>query len=40
MNRYAFFALCAAFLLPVAPALAAPEPAAPTDGVCLDLRMV
>lgn len=31
MNRYAFFALCA--LLPAAPALAAPDAAAPTDGV-------
>ena len=33
MNRYAFLALCATLLLPAAPALAAPEAAALTEGV-------
>lgn len=33
MNRYAFVALCAALILPAAPALAAPEAVVPTDGV-------
>jgi len=33
MNRHAFLALCATLLLPAAPALAAPEAAALTEGV-------
>lgn len=33
MTRYAFLALCATLMLPAAPALAAPEPVAQTDGV-------
>lgn len=33
MNRYAFLALCASLLFSAAPAMAAPEAVAPTDGV-------
>lgn len=40
MNRYAFVALYAALILPAAPALAAPEAVAPTDGVIRRLDRV
>ena len=33
MNRYAFLALCATLVVPAAPAVAAPEAAALTEGV-------